>query len=201
MAAPLRVLFVCTANICRSAYAEVLARHALGDDGSVEFASAGVHGLVDQPIDDDIAAELTARGADGAAFRSRRLTMAMVDEADLVLTAEARHRQFILDDRPAAFRRVFTLGQFERAVAELPAELRGRDLVAAAGRQLRPARAADDVPDPYRRGGEAIAGAARHLERLVRSVADRLGEGEDAPGTRPRHPETPTGAVRHDPAG
>lgn len=176
MGEPLRVLFVCTANICRSAYAEALARHALGDDGSVEFTSAGVHGLVDHPIDDDMAAELAARGVeDIAGFRSRRLTMAMVDEADLVLTAESRHRQFIIDDRPAAFRRVFTLGQFERAVTGLPAELRGRELIAAAGRQLHPANQADDVPDPYRRGSEAVAGAATHLERIVRLIADRLG--------------------------
>lgn len=34
---------MCTANICRSAYAEVMARHLLGDDPSVEVSSAGVH--------------------------------------------------------------------------------------------------------------------------------------------------------------
>lgn len=43
MSDAIRVLFVCTANICRSAYAEVMARHLLGDDPSVEVSSAGVH--------------------------------------------------------------------------------------------------------------------------------------------------------------
>lgn len=38
MSDAIRVLFVCTANICRSAYAEVMARHPLGDDPSVEVS-------------------------------------------------------------------------------------------------------------------------------------------------------------------
>lgn len=178
---PIRVLFVCTANICRSAYAEVLARHLLGDDDTVEFTSAGVHGLADHAIDEDIAAELTTRGADGgAAFRSRRLTMAMVEEADLVLTAEARHRRFILDDRPGAFRRVFTLAQFEQAVSALPDDLRGRELIAAAGRRLPAAGDAGDVPDPYRRGAEAVARATAHLDRVVQLLTRRL-SGRAAP--------------------
>ena len=43
-----RVLFVCTANICRSAYADVVARSR--GIGGIEFLSAGTHALVGQPI-------------------------------------------------------------------------------------------------------------------------------------------------------
>ena len=180
MSEPLNVLFVCTANICRSAYAEVMARHLLGDDGSVRVSSAGVHGFVDHPVEDEMAAQLAARGADGGAFRSRRLTMRMVDEADLVLTAELSHRSFILDDRPAAFRKLFTLGQFDTVVGGLEEGLAGRDLLAAAGAGLKPARAEDDVPDPYRRGPEAAEAAADLLDRLLAPVARRLA-GREAP--------------------
>jgi hypothetical protein len=51
--------------------------------------------------------------------------MTMVDNADLVLTMEAAQGRYILDDRPAAVWRVFTLGQFARIVAELPDDLHG----------------------------------------------------------------------------
>lgn len=39
-----RVLFVCTGNICRSAFAAVAAR-SLSYDGDFEFASAGTHAV------------------------------------------------------------------------------------------------------------------------------------------------------------
>lgn len=55
-----------------------------------------------------MATELRARGGDPTAFSSRRLT-AIVADADLLLTTEAAHRQFILKVWPGAFRRLFTL--------------------------------------------------------------------------------------------
>jgi sulfate adenylyltransferase len=103
--------------------------------------------------------------------------MAMVDRADLVLTAELSHRSFILDDRPAAFRKLFTLGQFDSVVGGLAEDLVGRDLLAAAGTGLKRARAEDDVPDPFRRGTAAAAAAADHLDRLLQPLVPRLAGG------------------------
>ncbi len=171
---PLRLLFVCTANICRSAYAEVLGRHLLGDDPTVVVASAGTRGWHDRPMDDAMAATLVRRSVDPAGFRSRKLTMRMVERADLVLTAAVSHRSFILDDRPEVFRRLFTLGQFDRTLDDVPADLRGRDLVAAAGGALVPATREDDVRDPYGRGPDAAEAAAAHLESLLARCLPRL---------------------------
>jgi protein-tyrosine-phosphatase len=171
---PIRVLFVCTANICRSAYAELLSRHLLGDGTTVSVASAGTHARPGEPMDEVMAAELRARSVDPSRHRSRPLTMRMVEESDLVLTAEVVHRTFILDDRPAVFRRLFTLGQLDRTLDAVPEDLRGRELITAAGRALRPAAVADDVADPYRRGPEAAERAAGHLEKLLTRVIPRL---------------------------
>ena len=44
-ASPLHVLFVCTANICRSPFMEMAARELAGPDAAVEFSSAGTHGF------------------------------------------------------------------------------------------------------------------------------------------------------------
>ena len=85
---PLRVLFVCTANICRSPHLELTARQLAGEDSGLEFASAGTHGFVDHPMDEVMARTLApAAGRDGAAasFRSRRLDRTAVAEADLHL--------------------------------------------------------------------------------------------------------------------
>ncbi len=171
---PIDLLFVCTANICRSAFADVLARRLLGDDPRVRVGSAGIHGFVDHPMDEPMAEQARSRGADPAPFRSRRLSLDLVDAADLVLTADTSHRAWLLDERPGAFRRVFTLGQFARLVDRLPADARGRALLDAARRGAGRAETSDDVADPYRRGPEAAAAAADHLDRLLGSVLPRL---------------------------
>ncbi len=171
---PVRVLFVCTANICRSAYAEALARHLLAGDPTVEVASAGTLGWTDQPMDAEMAAVLAERSVDPAGHRSRRLTPAMVDEADLVLTAEVAHRAWVLEQRPAAFRRVLTLGQLAATFEDLDPDLRGRDLLDAAARALRPAVPGDDVADPYRRGRAAAEAAADQIETLLGRFLHRL---------------------------
>lgn len=173
-AGPLTVLFVCTANICRSAFAQQAARHLAGDHPGLRLVSAGTHGWTDHPVEDTLAAELTRRGIAADGFASRPLTMAMVDEADLVLTMSRQHRQFILDDRPGAVWRVYTLGQFARTIAGVPDDLTGRDLLAACRGAHKPATAEDDVADPYRQGPEAAATAADHIERLLRQIVPRL---------------------------
>ncbi len=167
-----RILFVCTANICRSAYAEVRTAQ-LGVPG-VTAHSAGTHGWPDHAMDHHMAAELERRGADSDGFRSRRLTRSLVDDADVVLTATAAHRTFVLQERPGAVRRTFTLGQLAAALGEVPDDVHGADLLVAARRARATATADDDVADPYGRGPDAAAAAARHLDELLERVLPRL---------------------------
>ncbi|WP_224769230.1 adenylyl-sulfate kinase [Nocardioides ochotonae] len=171
----LKVLFVCTANICRSPFMERLARHLAGPDASVTFTSAGTHGFPEHPMDEVMATTFGPRGVvDHDTFRSRPLTRELLDEHDLVLTAEAAHRAFILDDHPALFRKVFTLGQFDEAVRTVGAGLTGRKLLTAVAEQRGTASADLDVADPYRRGPDAAETAAAVIEAHLRHIVPAL---------------------------
>ncbi|HEU4511501.1 MAG TPA: hypothetical protein VFR87_00190 [Nocardioidaceae bacterium] len=167
-----RILFVCTANICRSAYAEL--RTAQRGVEGLEVSSAGTHGWIDHPMDRPMAAELRARGVDPSGFRSRRLTKGMVDEADVVLTATAAHRTFVLQELPTAVRRTFSLGQLAAALEAVPAGVSGQELLAAARRARATAVSDDDVADPFGRGQEAAAAAAAHIDELLDRLLPRL---------------------------
>jgi sulfate adenylyltransferase len=156
---------------------ELVARQVAGPDTEITFASAGTHGFRDSAMDTEMAALLDA--VDRESFRSRPLTPALLRNADLVLTAEHTHRQFILDDHPADFRKVFTLGQF--AEAARATDLRGRDLVTYAGEHRGPADPALDVPDPYRRGPEAARACATQLQELLRVVVPALADARRLP--------------------
>lgn len=167
---PVSLLYVCTANICRSAFAEVLTRHLVGARDDLQVASAGTQGFTDREMDPPMAAQLRDRGGDPSGFRSRRLTMPMVTAADLVLTAEVRHRQFVLDERPELYRRVLTLGQLSRMLDRGVDGATGRALLDTLRRGFLAAEPGDDLADPYGRGDEAAATAAAQLDRQVRRI-------------------------------
>ncbi|MGD9961720.1 hypothetical protein [Nocardioides sp.] len=173
----MKVLFVCTANICRSAYAEVTARH--GAAGVLSFSSAGVHGFPAAGMESLMASEAEARGVSSARFRSARLTTAMIDDADLVLTAETRHRQFILEERPVAMRTTFTLGQFARGLDRVDAP--SADLIAQVRAQAPTSRPEDDVADPYGRGPDAASRAAHEIDDLLAQILPALELAANAP--------------------
>ena len=159
---PIRVLFVCTANICRSPYLELRARQLLGPDSGVEVSSAGtarVRRLAGQRHDGGGVRPL---GHEATASAAGRATGDLVDAADVVLTAEAAHRTRLLEDRPAAFRKIFTLGQFVASAQAADPALHGRALLETLASRRVPASPDHDIADPYRRGPEAARRAGGH---------------------------------------
>lgn len=167
---PFRVLFVCTANICRSAYAD-LAANAHPHPGIV-FASAGVQALTGRPIDPPMAARLGAQ-VDATAHRARQLTRAEMARADLVLAMAAEHRRFILEEWPDLGRKTFVLGHVAREIQSLPSDVTLAHLADHLWRR-RTTDPDDDVADPYRRGEEAADAAARKLDGYVEALIEGL---------------------------
>lgn len=170
MAEPLRVLFVCTANICRSPVMELTARALAGHGADIEFSSAGTQGFRDAPSTPTwLPPSPRRRGG----LRSRRLTAEILSTTDLVLTAESSHRSHILEEHPQLHRKVFTLGQFVATIAQIP-DLAGRELLAEAGVRRTPPRPADDVADPYRRGTAAAQQATGTITAMLSVIVPRL---------------------------
>lgn len=69
----MKVLFVCTGNICRSPMGELMFPLFFHDD-SVTADSAGVLGLVNSPIDPSSERLMNQDGIDASVFRSKRIT-------------------------------------------------------------------------------------------------------------------------------
>ena len=79
----MKVLFVCAGNICRSPFAEGLARRLAAERGlDVEFASAGEIALDGDRCPPDAVAVAKEYGVDLSSHRARRLT---TDKADKVV--------------------------------------------------------------------------------------------------------------------
>jgi protein-tyrosine phosphatase len=199
-----RLLYVCTGNICRSPFAEILTRHLLvgrlGGRAAAAFdvSSAGVQAVVGSAIHPATREELAPWGLHRAGadrFVARPLDSAMISDAHLVLGANPRHRSLVVERHPAALATSFTLREFARLAAEvdlaaLPAEPvnRAHELV----EQVRRRRGVsppslpdvDRIPDPMGRPQEAHHEAAVLIEDAVARIVDVIAP----PLSRPRAP-------------
>src|SRR5205085_8557845 len=71
----MKVLFVCAGNLCRSPFAEGLARRLASERGlDIEFESAGEIAYEGSPCTPDALAAARLHGVDLSAHRPRRLT-------------------------------------------------------------------------------------------------------------------------------
>ncbi|PWJ23995.1 protein-tyrosine phosphatase [Branchiibius hedensis] len=171
-----RVVFICTGNICRSAYAERLARLRADQFGLAgwTFASAGIGALVGSPMEELMAQQLRSRGGDPAGFVSRQLNRSIVQDATLILPMEKFQRQVVLGEYPALVRRVHTVGKLAEDDQSLPHEVVGEAYLAALQADRRPTRSQYDVTDPFRKGPERAAEVADLLDHHVTRIIARL---------------------------
>lgn len=162
----LRVLFVCTGNICRSPTAEGVARgmaRSLGLETHFRFDSAGTHGYhVGDPPDPRSQRAARGRGYDLSALRARRVTEFDFVHFDMVLAMGEDH-----------------LAWLERAC---PREHRHKlRLFLAFGRE-----GGGEVPDPYYGGMDGFEEVLDLVEDATARMLQMLavvppGDAEPAP--------------------
>lgn len=171
---PVRILTVCTGNICRSPVAERLLQAGLDQvlPGGFEVRSAGTRAMVGDPIQPLSADIIRMYGGTAQEFASRQLTQKILRETDIVLTMTSKHRGEVLQLDASLLKRTFTIREFARmleALEERDASGDAREKAPDAGTLWRalPARLAsvrhlalagdaadNEVVDPYRRGPE-----------------------------------------------
>lgn len=117
---PHRLLFVCTANICRSPMAEGWARALAAARGvPVEVRSGGTMGLVGRPADPLAIRVMGEQGVNLSEHRSGGLDAELLSWADQIFVMELRHQREIAARWPAAADKVLQLGSLGGAV-EVP---------------------------------------------------------------------------------
>lgn len=179
----LRIHFVCTANICRSAYAGLRAP-TIFNPRDFTATSSGLRARPGQPVDQAMAAELQRRGVDPAGHLSRRTEVSDIHDADLVLTMASWHRTTILENWPDAVSRVFTLPQFVASartpdprrllISDAATDPASKAIIASAYRHRVSPGTVGDVADPYGKGPQAAAACAATLDQLLTELDDLL---------------------------
>jgi protein-tyrosine phosphatase len=154
-----KVLFVCTGNICRSPTAHGVFRDLVrsqGLDGVIEVDSAGTHAYhVGQPPDDRSVAAARRRGVILDELRARQVGKTDFDTFDLILAMDRGHLGLLAGRCPPLRR--------DRLALFL---------------SFAPQLGLQDVPDPYYGGGDGFervldmieAGSAGLLEHIRQTL-------------------------------
>lgn len=178
----MKVLFVCTGNICRSPMGELLFPHFFHTNG-IETDSAGTQGLVDSPIDPSSAKLMALDGIDSSQFRSKRLTPQLAMSSDLILCFTEHQRRKIVALAPRVRSKTFLLSDFANLCRYFGqnnllhgsnVDDRMREVMCNASMARRALPEAEDIADPTARSlrrsaahdqiGYAIADIAQALE-------------------------------------
>ena len=186
------ILFVCTGNLCRSVIAERLARRGLharlgADACRFRVASAGIAALDGCPVHPYTAEALGRLGTDADGVVSRALTAADVDAADLILTADRKHRDAVMAMRPGASRRAYLLREFARLAAVAPFGAPGRHAadISAAGGPASQALGAERLGTAGPAAGHLAAGVAAASCSAVDQARHRVAEAAQLRGLVP----------------
>lgn len=149
------VLFVCTANMCRSPMAEVLFRDELRQrdlQAGWSVGSAGVAASHGMRATEFTARVVTERGLDLAHHRSRPVDAELLRATDLVLVMEEAHRQTLREQYPRDTGRVHLLTEMAGEDGDV------HDPVGTTIENYR--RTADQLSDLFARGFDRIRALA-----------------------------------------
>jgi protein-tyrosine phosphatase len=178
----IEILFVCTANICRSPMAEVLMAKRIAELlAPARVASAGLleGGRTSPP---EVVELMVSVGVDLSERASRQVSVDDLDRADLVLTMERQQLREVAVMTTTTWPKTFTMKELVRRGATVGGRLEGE----AAGSWIARAHAGrepadlidrapmDEVADPFGGTFEEYAATKIELEDLVDQLGDLL---------------------------
>lgn len=108
------VLFICTANICRSPMAAGIFKGLIEDRqplGEWQVESAGTWGLDGEPAATGSLRVMQAIGIDISKHRARSVNAVLLQEFDLILTMELSQKESIRMEFPETSEKIFLLSE------------------------------------------------------------------------------------------
>ncbi|MBA3035332.1 MAG: low molecular weight protein arginine phosphatase [Desulfobacterium sp.] len=117
----MNILFICTANICRSFMAEYIFKKMYSERGlsNISVMSASLIDMKGAPADPK-AVEILKENGINSYFdhKSKLLTEDMIDEADMILVMTNQHKDKIVENFPDVKDKTFLLKPFSISYSE-----------------------------------------------------------------------------------
>jgi protein-tyrosine-phosphatase len=149
----MNILFVCSANISRSFFAEMLLKNEMEKLklDNISVTSAGIHASPGNPPDLKMVDYLTKMGVSAEEHESRQITEQDVDWADFIFVMEKDHKTTIESMWPQSKGKVELLGKF-----------------------MSGGPVADDIVDPYHRSPYHYRLAQSQITLSIQSLVKQV---------------------------
>lgn len=181
----MKVLFVCTGNICRSPLGQQMLQQMLSANSlaqEITVASAGTQAMDGYPMDRGSIAAISNLGFVPQTHVAQQLTAQLVSESDLVLTFTEDQRTDVVELHVRANRYTFTLLEFaNQASFQLQKRVVGAgsnlsDLLGAtiAMRGMAPFLTTYDIADPYGKDATSFERMALQTQNALKQVIEWL---------------------------
>lgn len=109
----MNILFICTANTCRSPMAHGILKKMLSNKKSeYSINSAGIFTHPNDEINNMAKRELKKRGINFKGRKSVRITNNLINEADLVFSMTSNQRRLLVQSFPDSADKIYLLGDY-----------------------------------------------------------------------------------------
>ena len=108
----MKVMFICTGNICRSAMAEGMFRKMTENMGDIEVFSCGVYAETGDYATYNAVEAAKEYDADISSHRATNIREKKIKKMDLILCATNSHKQSVLYLYPGLKGKVFTMKEY-----------------------------------------------------------------------------------------
>ena len=161
----MKVLMVCTGNLCRSPMAEALMRSRLQQRGcDIQVASVGTWATFGQPATPEAVDVLDQRGIDLSRHDSRAVDPRELEAADLIVAMTSVHRRELLQIAPGIERKLILMKELVEMALDPSVPLTSEERLERLLGAERPRwRRALDLDDPM---GKPIGAYERTLTQL-----------------------------------
>src|SRR5574340_106756 len=134
----MKILTVCTGNICRSPMAAGILRAIFQTEPSMTVSSAGTHAVDGNPATEFAILASMEKGIDITGHRARPLYKELISSSDIILCMEPSHAEWVLSLDSSIPAKVYNLADFSGTAVS------GRKIADPYGCSLREYRACFD---------------------------------------------------------